>query len=94
MTAASTCLPSAVAALLLATLAFPAAADSVTLDRPGAAGSLHDGALDMVAYYLPAPDGRFELTATFAPKIDMDATAVAGAAPVRMAQAMHDKNAV
>ena len=94
MTTASTCLPSAVAALLLASLAFPAAADSVTLDRPGAAGSLHDGALDMVAYYLPAPDGRFELTATFAPKVGEDAPAVADAAPVRMVMALADGDAV
>ena len=55
----------ALAALLGATLMAPAHAEDVTISRPLAAGSLHEGALDMVAYWLEGPDGALEVTATF-----------------------------
>ena len=55
----------ALAVLLGATLMAPAQAEEVTISQALAAGSLHDGALDMVAYWLDGPDGALELTATF-----------------------------
>jgi hypothetical protein len=55
----------ALAAMLAATLIAPARAEEVTISRALAAGSLHDGALDMVAYWVEAPGGALEVTATF-----------------------------
>ena len=55
----------ALAAMLGSTLMAPAQAEEVTISQALAAGSLHDGALDMVAYWLDGPDGALELTATF-----------------------------
>ena len=55
-----------VAAALLGTAAFgTASAEEVTLSRPIQAGSLHQGPLDMVAYWVPAAEGALEVTATF-----------------------------
>ncbi|HVG49796.1 MAG TPA: hypothetical protein VM899_16845 [Rubellimicrobium sp.] len=42
-----------------------AQAEEVTISQALAAGSLHEGALDMVAYWTEVPDGALELTATF-----------------------------
>jgi hypothetical protein len=55
----------ALAALLGATLMAPAHAEEVTISKPLAAGSLHDGPLDMVAYWLEVPGDALEVTATF-----------------------------
>ena len=55
----------ALAALLGSTLMAPAKAEEVTISQALAAGSLHEGALDMVAYWVEVPDGALELTATF-----------------------------
>ena len=55
----------ALAILLGSTSMAPAQAEEVTISQALAAGSLHDGALDMVAYWLDGPDGALELTATF-----------------------------
>jgi hypothetical protein len=49
-----------------AVLAVPALADTMTMTRPIEAASLHDGPLDMVAYYVPVDGGALEVTATFA----------------------------
>lgn len=55
-----------VAAALLGTAAFgTASAEEVTLSRPIQAGSLHQGPLDMVAYWVAAADDALEVTATF-----------------------------
>jgi hypothetical protein len=53
----------AVAAVLLAG---PTLAEQTTMSRAIEAASLHEGPLDMVAYYQPAPGGVLEVTATFA----------------------------
>ena len=64
------CLRAGAAALLAAgaaaLLALPALADTMTMRAPIEAASLHDGPLDMVAYYVPAEGGTLEVTATFA----------------------------
>ncbi len=54
-----------VAAVLGMTLSTTAGADTATLAKPIQAGSLHDGPLDMVAYYVPLEDEAYEVTATF-----------------------------
>ncbi len=55
----------ALAILLGTTLMAPAQAEEVTISRALAAGSLHEGALDMVAYWTEVPGGALEVTATF-----------------------------
>lgn len=85
-TAARSQLHSVLAAVLLTGLALPAAAEEAALNRALAAGSLHEGPLDMVAYYLPNPDGTLEVTATFAPKM--------GGEPTRIVMALADGDAV
>ncbi len=62
----------ALAALLGATLIAPAQAEEVTISREFAAGSLHEGPLDMVAYWTGAPDGALEVTATFRDRATTD----------------------
>lgn len=49
-------------------LANPAFAGEATVRRPIEAGSLHEGRLDMVVYYVPADGDLLEVTATFAPQ--------------------------
>src|SRR5687767_2001534 len=56
---------SLLAALFLAT---PAFAEEATVGRPIGGGSLHEGRLDMVVYYVPIGGDLLEVTATFAPK--------------------------
>ena len=56
------------AILVAALLAAPAAAEQVTLAAPIQAGSLYDGPLDMVLYYLPVAGGLLEVTGTCVPK--------------------------
>jgi hypothetical protein len=60
------CLPLGAAAAAAALCAGAASADTMTMRRPIEAASLHDGPLDMVAYYLPVEGGALEVTATFA----------------------------
>lgn len=60
---------SLLAALFLAT---PALAEEITVGRPIEGGSLHEGNLDMVVYYVPADGDLLEVTATFAPKTGGD----------------------
>jgi hypothetical protein len=53
-------------------LAAPASAEEATIGRPIEGGSLHEGHLDMVVYYVPVDGDRLEVTATFAPKTGGD----------------------
>ncbi len=77
----------ALAALLGATLTAPAQAEEVTISRALAAGSLHEGALDMVAYWLEVPDGALEVTATFRDRETIDE-------PMRIVMPMQDGDAL
>lgn len=52
-------------ALLGLTLATGALAESTTMSKAIQAGSLHEGPLDMVAYWIPLEDEGYEVTATF-----------------------------
>ncbi|CDX21743.1 conserved exported hypothetical protein [Mesorhizobium sp. ORS 3324] len=74
---------SLLAALFMAT---PALAEQATIGRPIEAGSLHDGRLDMVVYYVPVDGGRLEVTATFAPK--------GGGDPQRVVMGLADRDSV
>jgi hypothetical protein len=56
------------AMLAVAALAPPATAEEATVRRPIEAAILHEGTLDMVAYYLPVGEGKLEVTATFVPR--------------------------
>jgi hypothetical protein len=60
------------AATLLAILAGPVLAEEMTVRRAIEAATLHEGPLDMVAYYQPAPDGALAVTATFAARDEGD----------------------
>ena len=76
------------AALLAATGALaqevtPAQAEEVTISRAMTAGSLHEGPLDMVAYWLDGPEGALELTATFRDRATDDE-------PMRIVMPMRD----
>ena len=76
------------AALLAATGALaqeaaPAPAEAVTISRAMAAGSLHEGPLDMVAYWLDGPGNALELTATFRDRATDDE-------PLRIVMPMQD----
>ena len=51
-------------AIIGASITTAALADSAAISQPIQAGSLHEGPLDMVAYWVPQPDG-YEVTATF-----------------------------
>jgi hypothetical protein len=59
-------------------LAVPVAAEEAVMSMPIQAASLHDGPLDMVAYWTNLDDGGFEVTATFIAR-------TAGAEPMRIA---------
>jgi hypothetical protein len=58
----------AAAILAAMLLAAPAAAEEVTLKAAVQAGSLHDGPLDMVLYYVPVAGGLLEVSGTYAAK--------------------------
>ena len=73
---------SLLAALFLAT---PALAEEATIGRPIEGGSLHQGHLDMVAYYVPNGD-LLEVTATFASK--------AGGDPLRVVMGLANSDSV
>jgi hypothetical protein len=70
-------------AAIASLLAGAAFADQMTVTRAVQAASLHEGPLDMVAYYVEIPGG-LEVTATFAPR------APSAAAPVRIVMALGD----
>ncbi|MER9072759.1 hypothetical protein NKH80_08020 [Mesorhizobium sp. M0904] len=74
---------SLLAALFLAT---PAFAEEATIGRPIEGGSLHEGHLDMVVYYVPADGDLLEVTATFAPKTEGD--------PLRIVMGLADDDSV
>ncbi len=77
-----------VSALAALGLSAPALAEEVTVAEPLAAASLHEGPVDLVAYYVAAPDGLIEVVATAAyaePR---------GAAPVRVTMALADGDSV
>ncbi|MCP9233079.1 hypothetical protein NMG46_23000 [Mesorhizobium sp. LMG 17147] len=74
---------SLLAALFLAT---PAFAEEATIGRPIEGGSLHEGHLDMVVYYVPADGDLLEVTATFAPKTGSD--------PLRVVMGLADDDSV
>ncbi len=61
-------------ALVCMLLASPALTEEVVLSRPIQAGSLHDGSLDMVAYWTSGEGREYNVTATFMPRTE-DATA-------------------
>ena len=77
----------ALAALLAATLSVPAHAEEVTISHALEAGSLHEGALDMVAYWIEVPGGALELTATFRARATEDE-------PMRIVMPMQDGDAL
>ena len=77
----------ALAALLGSTWIAPAQAEEVTISQEIAAGSLHEGALDMVAYWVEVPDGALELTATFRDRATDDE-------PMRIVMPMQDGDAL
>jgi hypothetical protein len=77
----------ALAALLGTAMIAPAYAEEVTLSQAIAAGSLHDGPLDMVAYWVEVPDGALEVTATFRDAETDDE-------PMRIVMPMRDGDAV
>jgi len=78
---------SMISALFLSAIAAPVLAEDVTMTRAIEAGSLHEGPLDMVAYYLPTADGQLEVTATFAAHD-------ASGEPMRIVMAMQDGDQV
>lgn len=77
----------ALAGLLGVTLITPAHAENVTISRALAAGSLHEGALDMVAYWTEVPGGALEVTATFRDRETADE-------PMRIVMPMQDGDAL
>jgi hypothetical protein len=74
---------SILAALFLVT---PAFAEEATIGRPIAGGSLHEGHLDMVVYYVPVDGDLLEVTATFALKTGGD--------PLRVVMGLADGDSV
>ena len=77
----------ALAAVFGAALIAPAHAEEDTISKAMAAGSLHEGPLDMVAYWLDGPDGALELTATFRDRATEDE-------PMRIVMPMQDGDAL
>jgi hypothetical protein len=76
------------AALAGAWLAFPAVAEETVMHEAIAAGSLHEGPLDMVAYWQPAADGTLVVTATFLEREAPEAE------PMRIVMALAEGDAV
>src|SRR4051812_640644 len=70
---------SLLAALFLAT---PALSEEATIGRPIEGGSLHEGHLDMVVYYVPVDGDLLEVTATCARRC--------AGAPLRMFRGLAD----
>ena len=70
------------AAVAACLLAGPGLAEEMTVTRAIEAASLHEGPLDMVAYYVPVAGGALELTATFASRDEQPAS------PIRIVMAL------
>lgn len=66
--------------------ALPAVAEEASADRPIVAASLHDGPLDMVAYYTQTETGAFKVVATFRTRND--------ASPARIVMVLEDGDSV
>jgi hypothetical protein len=79
--------PFALVILLAATNFASVQAEEVTISHALAAGSLHEGPLDMVAYWLDGPDGALELTATFRDRTTDDE-------PMRVVMPLQDGDAL
>jgi hypothetical protein len=62
-------------AAIATAFAAPSFAEDFVLSAPDAGMSLHEGPVDMTAYYEPAADGLLEVTATYAPRDGSDAAA-------------------
>ncbi len=77
----------AIAAVLFSSWIAAAQAEEVTVSRALAAGSLHDGALDMVAYWTETAEGALEVTATFRDRATDDE-------PMRIVMPMQDGDAL
>ncbi len=75
-----------VAGAVAVTLALPVYAEEAVVSHPIQAASIHEGPLDMVAYFQPINDDTYEVTATFAPHD-------AAGAPMRIVMAMRDGDA-
>ena len=75
------------AAVLAAAAAAPAQAEEVVISHPLTAGSLHEGPLDMVAYWTEVPGGALEVTATFRDPATSDE-------PMRIVMPMQDGDAL
>ena len=73
----------AIAVVLGATLLGPAQAEDVTILHALDAGSLHEGALDMAAYWLEGSEGALEVTAVFRNRTTDDE-------PMRIVMSMQD----
>lgn len=71
------------AGIAWAGLAFQVMADESSMSRPIEAATLHDGPLDMVAYFQPDAEGKLVVTATFAAR-------VSDAEPMRVVLALAD----
>lgn len=76
-----------IAATVFGISAAPAIADEMTMDQPVQAGSLHDGKLDMVAYFTMTDTRVMEVTATFAER-------AAAYAPQRIVMGLDDGDKV
>lgn len=76
------------AALATAVLAAPALAEQMIMTRAIEAASLHEGPLDMVAYYVPTEGGALKVTATFAAYEPQPETAYPE--PMRIVMALDD----
>ncbi len=80
--------PIALAAAILCLLhASPTLAEEAVMSRPIQAGSLHEGPLDMVAYWTSTDGRHHEMTATFLARTE-------GAAPMRTVMALADGDEV
>lgn len=74
-------------ALIGAVIALPAQAEETTLHKAIQAGTLHQGPLTMVAYWVELDGGAYELTATFAAR-------EGEYNPMRVVMALQDGDAV
>ena len=71
------------AALFCTFFVAQASAEEAVMSHPIQAGSLHEGPLDVVSYWVPLTDGAFEVTGTFLSR-------ETGAAPMRVVMALQD----
>lgn len=69
--------------VVLSAVSLPVSAEEMTITHPIAAATLHEGPLDMVAYYREVTPGTLEVTASFAPTAQ-------DSAPKRIVLALRD----